>query len=72
MIDGGHRKALPQEAAALPDPVRRGAFNAARAAIREYLAAAGYRVDDIGELELLDAELRAVVEAWDHRAAMVH
>jgi hypothetical protein len=64
--------AVPQDdPAAVPARVRRAAFVAAMDALRESLLLEGYTVDAIGELELLDAELRAVVAAWDG-PAMVH
>jgi hypothetical protein len=56
----------------VPPAVRREAFRAARAAIRDYLAAAGYRVDDIGELEVMDAELRRIVEGYGEPVGPVH
>ncbi len=62
---------VPQDPAAVPAHVRRAAFVAAMDALRQYLAATGYSVDAIGEMELVDDELRRIVAAWDG-PAMVH
>ena len=65
--------AVPQSIATIPAHVRREAFQAARAAVRQHLASAGYApLDAIGELELLDDELRRIVAGWDASTGMVH
>lgn len=41
-------------------------------ALREHLLLDGYRLDAIGELELVDAELRRIVEGYGETAGPLH
>jgi hypothetical protein len=49
--------------ATVPGAVRRAACNAAMVALQEHLRLAGFRLDAIAELEVIDDELRRIVEA---------
>jgi hypothetical protein len=53
----------PTDIATVPGAVRRAAFNAAMVALQEHLRLAGFCLDAIAELEVIDDELRRIVEA---------
>ena len=62
----------PTDIDTVPATVRKKAFNAAMLALQDSLRAAGYRVDAIAELEVLDEQLRLIVTAFDGTAGLVH